>query len=125
MSAAHRFPAPVLEALDRAKILGVRSGTEHRHTGVWVVVVEGRVFVRSWSDKPGGWYRAFRGEPRGSLQVGKQEMPIRARHTRSERLREAVTRAYALKYDTEASRKWVRGFAEDHRMATTLELMPG
>lgn len=27
-----RFKAADLEALDRAKILGVRSGTEHEHT---------------------------------------------------------------------------------------------
>ena len=58
--AARRFPQTTVEAIDRAKILGVRSGDEHRFTGVWVVVVDGRVFVRSWYDKPNGWYRAFR-----------------------------------------------------------------
>jgi hypothetical protein len=35
-----------------------------------------------------------------------------------------VTQAYAWKYDTKASEKWVRGFAEPHRCATTLELLP-
>src|SRR5262249_48899969 len=67
MSAARRFPGPALEELAKAKILGVRAGTEHRYTGVWVVVVEGRVFVRSWNDKPTGWYRAFQAQPLGSI----------------------------------------------------------
>jgi hypothetical protein len=33
-----------------------------RYTGVWVVVVEGRAFVRSWNDKSTGWYRAFQAQ---------------------------------------------------------------
>jgi hypothetical protein len=124
MTAARRFSKATLEALAKAKILGVRAGTEHRYTGVWVVVVEGRAFVRSWNDKPTGWYRAFQAEPLGSSPLAGREIPVRARRARGERLRDAVTRAYAEKYDTKASEKWVRGFAEPHRAVTTLELVP-
>jgi hypothetical protein len=124
MTVARRFSSPVLEELVKAKIIGVRAGTEHRYTGVWVVVVEGRVFVRSWNDKPTGWYRAFQAQPCGSLQLTGREITICARRLRSERLRDAVTRAYAEKYPTKGSEKWVRGFAEPHRSATTLELLP-
>jgi hypothetical protein len=124
MTAARRFSKPALEALAKAKILGVRAGTEHRYTGVWVIVVEGRVFVRPWNDKPTGWYRAFLAQPLGSIQLAVREIAIRARRLRGERLRDAVTRAYAGKYDTKASEKWVRGFAKPRRSATTLELLP-
>ena len=124
MTAAGRFSGPVLEELAKAKILGVRAGAEHRYTGVWVVVVEGRVFVRSWNDKSTGWYRAFQAQPLGNIQLAGREIAIRARRMRGERLRDAVTRAYAEKYDTKASEKWVLGFAEPHRCATTLELLP-
>jgi hypothetical protein len=124
MTAARRFSGPALEELANAKILGVRAGAEHRYTGVWVVVVERRVFVRSWNDKPTGWYRAFRVQPLGSIQVAGREIAVRARQLRGEQLRDAVTRAYAEKYDTKASEKWVRGFAEPGRAATTLELVP-
>jgi hypothetical protein len=124
MTATRRFSGPQLEELARAKILGVRAGAEHRYTRVWVVVVEGRAFVRSWNDRPTGWYRAFRAEPLGSIQLAGREFPVRARQTRSERLRDAVTRAYAEKYNTKASEKWVRGFAEPHRAVTTFELLP-
>ena len=99
MTAARRFSGPALEELAKAKILGVRAGTEHRYTGVWVVVVEGRAFVRSWNDKPTGWHRAFQSQPLGSIQLSGQEIAIRARRLRGERLRDAVTRAYAGKYD--------------------------
>jgi hypothetical protein len=43
MPAARRFSKATLEQLAGAKILGARAGAEHRYTGVWVVVVEGRV----------------------------------------------------------------------------------
>ena len=124
MTAARRFSGPDLEELTRAKILGVRAGTEHRYTGVWVVVVEGRVFVRSWNDKPTGWYRAFQAEPVGSIQLAGREIAVLGRRLRGERLRDAVTRAYGEKYNTKASEKWVRGFAEPHRADVTLELLP-
>ena len=119
-----RFSRPVIGALRAAKILGVRAGEEHRYTGVWVVVVEDRVFVRSWNDKPTGWYRAFRAEPLGSIQVDGREIAVRAVTTRSERLRAAVSVAYGEKYNTKASQKWVTGFAEPERAAVTLELVP-
>jgi hypothetical protein len=124
MTVAQRFSGPALDELAKAKILGVRAGTEHRYTGIWVVVVEGRVFVRSWNDEPTGWYRAFMAQPLGSIQVAGREIPVRSRPLRGERLRDAVTRAYAAKYDTKASAKWVSGFAEPQRSANTLELLP-
>jgi hypothetical protein len=122
--AARRFPAAVLDALDRAKILGVRSGTEHRYTGVWPVVIDGRLFVRSWSDKPTGWFRAFRVEPRGTISVDDRDIAVVGKVVGSAATRAAVTRAFAAKYDTRASEKWVRGFAEPAREANTLELIP-
>jgi hypothetical protein len=124
MAAARRFTGPVLEELGKAKILGVRAGAEHRYTGLWVVVVQGRVFVRSWNDEPTGWRRAFLAQPLGSIQLAGREIAVRARPLRGGRLRDAVTRAYAGKYNTKASQKWVRGFAEPGRAATTLELLP-
>jgi hypothetical protein len=124
MQSTPRFPEADLEALERARLLRVRAGTEHRYTGVWVVVVEGRVLVRSWNDEPTGWYRAFREEPHGSISFGTREVPVVARHVRSERLRHAASLAYAEKYVTKASGKWVRGFAEPGREKNTLELVP-
>lgn len=118
------FSEPLLAALDKAKILGVRAGARHKYTGVWIVVVERRVFVRSWNDDPEGWYRAFVQEPLGSIQVRDQEIPVRAKLLRSQRLRTAVSLAYAEKYNTKASQKWVDGFSEERRMLTTLEFVP-
>ena len=118
------FSRLVLSAVDAAKIVGVRSGDEHRFTGIWVVVVRGRVFVRSWNDKPTGWYRAFVAEPAGTLSVDGREIRVRAKKTRGERLLDAIDSAYAAKYPTPGSRKYVVGFRTPRRRKVTLELVP-
>jgi hypothetical protein len=124
MSKQTTFSDALVEALSNAKILGVRAGNEHRYTGVWVVVVEGRVFARSWNDKPTGWFRAFRKQPSGMIQAGKLEIPVRGKLVRSARIRDAVTAAFGEKYPTKGSRKWVEGFAEPKRVINTLEFVP-
>jgi hypothetical protein len=118
------FSDAVVKAFRSAKIIGVRAGSEHGYTGVWVVVVDDRIFARSWSDKPTGWFRAFRKEPSGMTQVGEREIRVRGKQLRSARMRDAVTAAFAEKYNTKGSRKWVEGFAEPERVVTTLEFVP-
>ena len=125
MAKEKTFSDEEIEVLRNAKILGVRSGTAHRYTGVWVVVVDDRVFVRSWNDKPTGLFRAFKKEPAGTIQVGDVEIPVKGKPVRSERVRDAVTLAYGEKYPTRGSKKWVEGFAEPERVLTTLEFVRG
>jgi len=121
-----KLPAPVVAAIDAASILGIRAGrrSDHRFIGIWPVVVEGRVFGRSWSQAPDGWFQAFVEDPFGTMQVGKREVRIRVTRVRSERLRDLVERAYAEKYATPGSRRYVRGFRSKRRRDTTIEFKP-
>jgi hypothetical protein len=123
---ARRFSRRVVAAVDEGKILGIRAGarSDHRFIGIWAVVVEGRVFARSWSRTPDGWYRTFLEDPLGTIQVGERVIRIRAVPARSERLRDAVEQAYATKYPTPGSAKFVRGFRTLRRRETTLEFLP-
>lgn len=120
-----RLSSRVVQAIDESGILGIRAGakSEHRYTGVWPVVIEGRVFARSWTLKPGGWYRTFLADPLGTLQIGGREIRIRAVRARSERIRDAVEAAYAEKYATKASKKYVRGFRTPRRREATIEFV--
>lgn len=126
MTRRTRLAARVVAALDESKILGVRAGdAPHRFLAVWVVVVRGRVFVRPWNDKPAGWYRAFVAEKRGAIHIPDgRELRVAAKRVRGERLLDAVDHAYAEKYHTPGSKKWVRGFKTARRRATTLEFVP-
>src|SRR2546423_13251431 len=125
MASAKRFPKPVVDAIREAKILGIRAGSKpHRIIGIWAVVVEGRVFVRSYSLKPRSWWRTFREEPRGVIEVNGRLIKVRPIFTRSERLKKAVDRAYGEKYNTPGSLIFVKGVRLKKRRDTTTELVP-
>src|SRR5437879_1954246 len=98
MKSKRRFPKAIVVEIRDAKILGIRAGTKpHRIIGIWAVIVEGRVFVRSYSLKPRSWYRTFREEPRGVIEINSRKIRVHAIFTRSERLKKLVDRAYAEK----------------------------
>jgi hypothetical protein len=124
LKAKGRFPEPVVASIREGKVLRIRAGAEHRFIGIWVVVVEDRVFVRSWSVKPRGWYRAFLQNPRGAILVDGREIPVRAVRRRGEDLKDAISRAYLEKYGTRSSIKYARDMGRPKSRATTTELVP-
>ena len=121
-----RLSRPLTAAADAAGIMGIRAGakSDHRFIGVWPIVVDGRLFARSWTSTRGGWYRTFLEDPLGVIQIGDRELPVRAIGVKSERLRDQIEAAYAEKYDTKASQKYVRGFRTPRRRDTTTEFVP-
>jgi hypothetical protein len=124
-AASGRFADDVVALLHKGKILGIRAGSEpHRFIGVWMVVVDGRLFIRSWSLKPRSWYRTFLVDPRGAITIEGCEIAVRAVQTRSERIKDAVSKAYAAKYNTPASKKYVRDLSGTRSRGTTTELVP-
>ena len=123
---AKRLPKSVVAAIHESGIIGIRAGrkSDHRFIGVWPVVVGGRVFARSWKVSRGGWFETFQQDPLGTLQIGERQLRVRAVRIKSERIRDAVEDAYAEKYHTPASMKYVRGFRTARRRDTTTEFVP-
>lgn len=121
---SERFSEELLADFQKNKILGMRAGTEHRFIGLWVVVAEGRVFVRSWSLSPQGWYAAFQRKPHGTVQIGEYVLPIRAVRIRSERVKAAVDEAYRQKYNMPGARQYVQDLTGEKSRAATVELVP-
>ena len=122
-----RFSRPVVAALAKDKILGVRAGSDgaHRFIGVWFVLVDGRVFIRSWQLARRSWYHTFRDDPIGTIQAAGRELKVRAVTSLPEKTKAAVDAAYAEKYDTPGAIKYVKGFARSKRRRdTTTELVP-
>ena len=124
MPLPRRFSADIVTALRDGKSLRIRAGATHRFIGIWVVVVESRVFVRSWSVKTRGWYRAFLTDPRGFIQSGDRTIPVLAVRIRTGRLRDAVDRAYLEKYATPGALKYAKDLGSPKSRATTIELRP-
>jgi len=120
-----RFSADILAQLHEGKGLRIRAGTvPHRFIGIWIVVVNERVFVRSWSVKPDGWYCTFLREPRGTIRVGNHDIAVQPVAIRNKRLWDAIDRAYLDKYNTPGAIKYARDLGSPKSRAATLELRP-
>ncbi len=125
MKAKAGFKNELIAAIHDGKSIRIKAGTKpHRFIGIWAVVVEGRIFVRSWSLKPRSWYRTFVEDPSGVIQIGGHSIRVRAVRTRSERLKDAVDQAYLLKYSTPGSIRFARDLGSEKSRSTTLELVP-
>ena len=120
-----RFPDDILASIHKNKILRIRAGSgSHKIIGIWAVVVDRRVFVRSWSMKERSWWRTLREDPTGIIETDYRQLPIRAIHTRSETLKDKVDTAYTAKYTTPAALQYVKDFHTKKRRDTTTELVP-
>jgi len=122
------FSDEVIATIHKDRILGIRAGrnSDHRVIGIWVVVVNRRVFVRSYTMKPGGWWRMFLEDPQGEIFLSKRKrgIKVRAVQTRSEKLKDAVSVAYKEKYNTPGSVGYVEEMSRKLLRDTTTELVP-
>jgi hypothetical protein len=121
-----RLPSSVVTAIDATHYLRLRAGgkSDHRFIAVWPVVVGGRVFARSWTLKPDGWYHTFLEDPLGTIQVGERRVRIRAVPARGKQICAAIERGYAEKYTTPGALPYVRGFKTARRRRATVEFVP-
>ena len=128
MKTKKQFSEEILSIIHQDRILGIRAGSDgaHRVIGIWVVVVDGRVFVRSYSMKPRSWWQTFLEDPYGEIFVAKRKrgIKVRAVQTRSEKMKDKVSAAYKEKYNTPGSVGYVEDMSHSPSRDTTTELVP-
>ena len=94
----------------------------HR-TIIWVVAVDGDVFVRSVRGEKGRWYREVSANPSAALHVGDRRIPVRAVPVADEPTVGAVSEAYRSKYGR-TSPGSTRAMLRPETLPTTLRLEP-
>lgn len=123
MKPKDQFPAEVLKKIHDDRILGLRAGTNshHRVIGIWAVVVDGRVFIRSWSLKPRSWWRTFLEDPYGEIFIAKRKQgtEVRAVQVKSKKMKEKVSAAYRGKYNARGSIGYVEDMSRSRSCDTT------
>ena len=120
-----RFGSESLTALDRNPYIYIKAGSKpHRAIVIWVIVVERRIFVRSWGYKPRSWNRVLEQDPTAVIQVGKKKLKVRAIRTRSDRLKRLIDRAYLKKYARGGMMRFAKDMGRSKSRATTIELVP-
>lgn len=124
---AQRFSDEILDLLGQADEVHIEprsaGGQRVGPVTIWVVVVDGNVYVRSYLGPSGHWYQALLRHPTGVLHVDGRDVPFRAVRVDDQGEIARVSEAYRRKYE----RNWPKESAKmlrDEVLSTTLRLEP-
>ena len=121
-------PKAFLKCINETQITSVRAGKgREKFTGIWMVVVKGRVFGRSYYGAERSWYTALLKGDIGDIKCGKEILPVKGlKPADINTIAKAINKAYERKYLVKAyNKKWVDGLCEPDRVARTMEFIPG
>ena len=121
------FDPQTLQLLDETKEVQIETRRDedapvHRRT-IWVVIVDGDVFVRFVRGEKGRWYREVSANPNAALQAGERRIPVRAVPVADELTVGVVSEAYRSKYGR-TSPGSTRAMLQPETLPTTLKLEP-
>jgi hypothetical protein len=105
----------------------VRAGKgREKFTGIWMVVVDGRIFGRSYTLSERSWYTALASGETGDIKCTKEIVAVKGVKPKDiKNITDAVNKAYEKKYLVKGyNKKWVDGLAEPERVARTMEFIP-
>jgi hypothetical protein len=86
-----------------------------------VVVVDGQVFVRSFTGPKGKWYRNVQANPEADVEVDGKTIHVRAIPVNDQKRIEAVSQAYLEKY---RGSPYAKDMVRPEVVPTTLLLEP-
>jgi hypothetical protein len=121
------FASDTLQLIDETREVRIETHRDehapvHRTT-IWVVTVDGTVFVRSVRGRKGRWYREVSENPAAALHVGHDRIAVRAVPVTDEAKIGAVSEAYREKYGR-TSPGSTRAMVQPETLPTTLRLEP-
>ena len=121
------FDAETAQLLDETREVQIETHRDenapmHR-TIIWVVTLDGAVFVRSVRGEKGRWYREVLANPCAALHAGDRRIPVRAVPVSDEQTVEAVSEAYRSKYGRTAPAS-TEAMLQPETLPTTLKLEP-
>lgn len=121
------FDNETLGILDETDMVYIETSRDtdspvHR-TIIWVVVVEGKAFVRSVRGSKGRWYREISSNPEGALHVRGNRIPVHAAHATDGPTVDAVSDAIRSKYEQDSPGPTAAMVRPDV-LPTTLKLSP-
>ena len=111
-----------IEDIDKAEIVGIRTPDFEGFLDIWVVIFDGRMFARSWSQLKDSWFFAFKEQRRGFLKCGKKIYEVAAAVPKDlERISSDINNAYQRRYGHESTAKIAKSMQDEKRFNMTME----
>jgi hypothetical protein len=96
---------PTIAALDRTREVEIRTPRRDGSLSsrpIWIVVVDGEAYVRSWLAGRGAWYRRALADRRATIAVDGRELDVGLEPAEDEELNQRVSDAFRAKYGERA-----------------------
>ena len=122
-----KFSKAFLKCINETQITGLRAGKDReKFTCIWMVVVDGRIFGRSYYGAEKSWFTALLNGDKGEIKCGNEIIPVKGlKPADISTINKLINKVYDKKYSIKAhNKKWVDGLAESERVARTMEFIP-
>lgn len=124
-SAAREWDSATLDKLQTVEEIRIATtapgAKEKPRATIWVVVVDGQVFVRSFTGPKGKWYRNVLASPEAEVETDGKTIHLRAVPVKDQKTIEAVSKAYLEKY---RGSPYAKDMVRPEVLPTTLRLEP-
>lgn len=114
-----------LDYIQNHTIIGIKAGHQRpEFLEIWMIVVQNRIFARSWGLAERSWYNTFLDNSVGEIQCGETIYPIKAIIPEDiSDLTEEINQAYLTKYNSEHNIQYSQGIIQEKHVAKTMEFI--
>lgn len=114
-----------LDYIQNHTIIGIKAGYQRpEFLEIWMVVVQNRIFARSWGLAERSWYNSFLENSLGEIQCGEMIYPIKALIPEDiNNLTEEINQAYLTKYNSSHNSPYSQGIIQEKHIAKTMEFI--
>ncbi len=111
-----------IDGTDELTIAVTRQGRDTIRLPIWVVTVDGDVYVRSYKGVTSGWFRRVQANPNQTIAFSDRDVPVVFENVdRLDHVNRAIDAAYDRKY---AKYDYVSAMSEPAAVEATLRVLP-
>ena len=112
----------LLQSEDELEIVVDRPDREPQRVPVWMVVVDGELYVRSYMGVTSGWFRRVEADADQAVRIGSTDVAVRFENIDRT---DSVNHAISAEYDRKYSRfDYVTAMSEPAAVEATLRVTP-
>lgn len=114
-----------LEYIKTHNLIGIKAGLQRPNfLDIWMVVVDDRIFARSWGFAERSWYNSFLEDSTGEIKCGDSVFAIKGIiPIDRDNLTQKINTAYLTKYNTGKNIEYSQGIVEQKHAEKTMEFI--